>query len=139
MNRCTEENDRSRPAMCLIGTDDSATRAGAFPSSVAVVLQDKVQADTFASDIKLSTFTLIDAARRGEILAKVKNYGLIRWHSRATIKSRAGRASIPRKSNRNPSKRVWVQRTGAERLCFVYEIPSNPPRPLSHQSLREYL
>ena len=36
MNRCTEENDRSRPAMFLIGTDQSATRAGTFPSSVAV-------------------------------------------------------------------------------------------------------
>jgi hypothetical protein len=32
------------------------------------------------------TFTLIDVARRGEILAKVKDYGLIRWHSQSKDK-----------------------------------------------------
>jgi hypothetical protein len=31
------------------------------------------------------TFTLIDAARRGVILAKVKNYGQIRWRTIAGL------------------------------------------------------
>jgi hypothetical protein len=31
-------------------------------------------------------FTLIDAARRGVILAKVRNYGQIRWHSQSKNK-----------------------------------------------------
>jgi hypothetical protein len=70
--------------MSLIEPDDPASRARAFPSSVAVFLQDKVQADTFASDINFH-FALIDAARRGVILAKVQNYGLIRWRTVADL------------------------------------------------------
>jgi len=55
----------------LIGTDDSGTREGILPYSVAVDFSRLGASRRIASDI---AFTFIDAARRGAILDKVQNH-----------------------------------------------------------------